>query len=863
MLIRTAYGRLSILLRSTTRFSPSRNVGGRGYAQARRSQQPGSAGEGKVTSEAKITPNTPEDAEASTNEYSLRLGQKATKTPRRVKRRVSGPFGIKPETRREGYGYERDRLSRSWTPRFDALDRSRKTGRTITVRGLMSYGGLKTPTGAILAAWLKRSVNMRPAKWMTFAIKTSMIQPYRALRLVQATMLCPSIRVSNQALDDCLYYLAHFFSNQSPPDQKSLAAVRNLVIELAKACSHDKDFQINDKTVYWILKNCTDAESLWFFETLDRGLLTSNGNVWLRFLTRFIDQGNLALALRVLDKVTASGIDLESYPVMRCCVKLLRMRTGKKEWYQIQSSILARLLELGVRPNLHLWTVMLYNAIEAKDYSTAWSMYDIGLQSGLEPNGVTLRTLLALVRGLSHTEDNRNNLGRVVNQAEKQGLVPTDQELTFQILYSAFIIHRKDYKVNVFDTMYRLYGRFYDCTPLQELRMTLPERFCVEDFSTQSANANESYAERTSEQPTDLSAESWVPPVVPPPPAIVGIMIMGYLVQQRPPSEIVDLYDRYRALVVSNHPIISHIPKTPHVANAFINQLGCHKQTFHTIPAIIEHMREPREEELPISKVVRNVDKDAGLPNAYTWSIYLHCAVRCREKAAAEQILEYMQKNHVQRTQVTWNTIIGSYASSQDGPATLAAIGEMREAKIETDDYTLKSLARLRDRKALAKALGVQGIKGKFPAANRDKGSSGATALHDRYSAESSEAELDTKNHGQRLDHAYAQRRREAIASQKTANINGMGTSSETIKAKWQTRTEARFARGRREAANSHRTTSNDGLADNLGDIKVGRESRAEARPARPLIRYSAVRAKPRCRVYKFPCSTTKKAKRC
>ena len=777
MLSQTTCGRLSILLCRTVRFSPSRDVGGRGYAQAGRSQQPGSTGGRKVTSEAEITPNTSEDIETNSQEYHLGLGQNAIKTPLRVKRKVSGPFRIKPETRRESYECVRDRLSRSWNLRFAALDGSKRKGRTITVKGLMNYGGLETPTGAILAAWLKHSANKRPAKWVAFAIRTLMIQPYRALRLVQATMLCPSIRVSNQVFDDCLYYLAHFFSNQSTPDRKSLGALRNSVIKLAKACSHDKDFQINDKTVYWILKHCTDSESLWFFETLDRELLTSNGNVWLRFLTTFIDQGYLVLALRVLDKVTASGIDLESYPVMSCCVKLLRMRTGTKEWYQIQSSILTRLLELGVRPNLHLWTVMLYNAIEARDYSTAWSMYEIGQQSGLKPNGVTLRTLLAIASGSSHKDDNRHTLGRIVNQAEKHGLVPSDQMLAFHIMYTAFAVHRLDYIDNVFDIMYSLYRRYYDCTPLQELGMSLSERARPEDFSTYLAEADAEgpYAEGTIERPLGSSEESWVPPVVSPPPAIVGIMIMGYLVQQRLPSEILDFYDRYRALVVRNHPVISHIPKTPHVANAFINRLGCHKQTFHTIPAIIEHMREPRQKELPTHKVARKVDKDAGLPNAYTWSIYLHAAVKCREKAVAGQIVRFMEENHVKRTHVTWNTIIGSYASSQDGPATLAAIREMREAKIEPDDHTLDSLARLRDRKALAKALGVRGDEQRLPAADGDEDSSGATILNCRDNADSSESELDTKKHGQRLDQAYAQRRRKAIASQKTANSTGMG----------------------------------------------------------------------------------------
>ena len=598
--------------------------------------------------------------------------------------------------------YNLEEFSRTWSARFASLDIFKPAnGNTGTWR-YRKYAGLHLSDEEIVAEWLKIPKTARMGVWMAFTLQALRARPLHGLRLLAATMLHPDMNIPRYTIDDCLYHLTcYFLADAKDPSRIRVNSIQNLLCRLARASTAGSPFRINDTTVFWVLKHCTNDQAYQVFEALNQGSVALHGHTWLHLLSRYVDQGNIAASLQCLDRVVASGLDLQSAAVMNCCVHLLRVHTATREWYQVQSNILTRLLELGVRPNLPMWNVMLYNAIKAGDHSTAWSMYEIGRQNNLEPDGITYRTLLILARNSLEKE----TLHKVVDHAESQRLLPTDQKLAFHVLYTIFVI---EFKRTIFDSMFAIYSRYFDQTPLRDLGIDEPRGTQREHSPQDQQQLSPSRYEGLHagiERHEDLRKENSSYQVISPQPAIIGIMIMGFLRQNSTSPHLMDFYNMYHSLVKAGHPIISHISRTPHVANAFMQALKYNKDTFRFLTTIFAHMQEPRAIQSPGHSVVKHHDQTAGRPDLYSWNILNHAALLQHEKVAATVIHAQMKKHGVSRDVVSWNTVVGGYAKMQDTDATLDAVKQMRAEGVEADDITVKALERLHDQAAIRKAL--------------------------------------------------------------------------------------------------------------------------------------------------------------
>ena len=550
----------------------------------------------------------------------------------------------------------------------------------------------------IVTEWLKIPKNVRIGVWVAFTRQALKFRHLQGLRLLATTMLPSDTDLPKYIIYDCLYHLTrHFLANVEYPSRRRVKNIQDLVCQLARDCTEETPFRNRNNMVYWILKHSTNEQTRQVFDALNHGSISLHGYTWLHFLTRLVDQGNIAASLQCLDRVVASGLDLQNPAVMSCCVRLLRARTSTKAWYQVQSDILTRLLELGVRPNLPMWNVMLYNAIKAGDHSTAWSMYEIGRQNNLEPNDVTYRTLLILARDSLE----KDTLHRIVDHAENQGLVPNDQGVVFHILYTAFVVESKR---KAFDLMLRIYSRYFDQRPLDDLGIGLSGGTRLEK-SPQGQQHLSIFGEDTYagiERQEGLRREFLV---IFPNPTIIGMMIIGYLRQNSKSPHLMDFYNRYHSLVMAEHPTISHVPRVPHVGNAFMHAFKYRKATFRFLTTIFAHMQESRPFQSREHSVVKDYNETAGQPDIKSWNILINAALLQNERPAVKIIEEQMKKYGVSRNVVTWNTIIGGYAEMQDEDATLEAVKQMRAENLEADEITVKALGKLHDRAAVLKAL--------------------------------------------------------------------------------------------------------------------------------------------------------------
>ena len=601
----------------------------------------------------------------------------------------------------EGYSTPATTLygfSRLWSVRFAALDTSNVYIGESGQYSYRKYAGTDRTDEEIIASWLEIPKDTRLRVWTAFALRALKSKQRYALRLLAATMLHPELAIPRYMIDDCLYHLTKFFlAYRVNPDQDRVADIHGLLCDFIRASSAGVPFRLNDTTVYWVLKHCTDKEANGLFEAIHDSSVRLHGHTWNHMLGRFAGQNNIAACLHILDRITAADMDLQSSPIMGACCKLLRARTGTKEWYQVQSTILSRILELGVRPNLSMWNAMLCNAAEAGDHSTAWNMYEIGRQNNLTPDGVTFRTMLLTAQNSLE----KNMLDKIIDHAEHYLVVPTDQMTVFHILYSVFVMEASRNLNRPFNLMLEVYQRWFDTALLVDLGM------CFEQDTSPKGALQGHHCPESEEIQRERSSSS--PEVATPHPAIIGIMIMGYLRQnaRSDPAHLLDLYNCYRQMAETTHPIISHIPRTTHVGNAFMHVLQYHKENLRFLTTIITHMEEQRDVQSRKHVVARYQDKSSGKPDVTTYNICMHAALRHRQTRAVERIGSRMKQMGLKYDKVTWNTIIGGYAKTQDIDATMDAVRGMKAQKFRADEYTIKGLDRLHDREAVTDALSL------------------------------------------------------------------------------------------------------------------------------------------------------------
>jgi pentatricopeptide repeat protein len=394
---------------------------------------------------------------------------------------------------------------------------------------------------------------------------------------------------------------------------------------------------------------------------------------FMNLFTKYGDVDRAIDALRLIPLLNGPDSSLHSEQVMRHCCKLLMLDAVQDKDGVRNFNILPKLLELGVRPNREMMNVVLANAFKTGDPQLGQDMLKYMRDHGLEPDSYTYLTLLkdAVARG------DRGRVDAVMQEINPKEELKRNPYIASKIFHAHFTFaakHVDSYAdpAGVFLSMLDLYSRFYDLTPLKELRIVPPAYTPFE----QGANAE-------------------------PPAASLYIMLATYLRCKKNSDRAYSLYQRFRELALEGNKIIAPLIQFEQFFNEF---LYAFRDDPHALPRCVEVVEDMMHPDPRLATVGEDNLLHAK-PTVYTWNILLSAFIYNRQPHAAEKVKEMMKKHGVGYDHTTWNTIISGYANAQDVQATAAAIKDMESHGYTIDSFTLNPLRFLKDPERLRVAI--------------------------------------------------------------------------------------------------------------------------------------------------------------
>lgn len=527
--------------------------------------------------------------------------------------------------------------------------------------------------------WLIIPKTRRVALWHIFMAWAMRKAPRAALIPLDVAIHFPAIGPSQQRLHDCLHGLStHFLGDQQLPSIEDFEAIYRLACEYVKVVSrYERPYPLQQRVIFLILEHCSIEQARSFFRTLLTYNSPLSSNTLLHFAEYFLDEGEATIALEIIRSAVNMGADLSSAAVQSSCVKLLRTQSEDEDRVKFQSGLLSQILEMGIKPGHHLWTCIIFNAVEAGNYEEAWRWYDMGVRDGMQPSRVTFSVLLKITKR-SYSDD---SLERVIDEATRQGILPDDLDMIFDILHAISLLKRPEISQGpdlTFNSMLRFYSQYCDLGPLQELGLRT------------TSNAVQAEPNTAVRMPSSR---------------VIGMMIVGYLPELKSLDILASLYQQFLNLVMADISIAT-LMDTDHVNNAFIQAFGSRPDGLGHCTMVVKNMLTRTSTTFSASEDFGSTTLgQTGKPTVQTWNILLHSYMKHGHTEAAEKILSMMRARGLEPNNVTWNHIIAGYVRKQDVANVIGTSRRMKDAGHEYNDFTIQALRRLVDKTRYLKEM--------------------------------------------------------------------------------------------------------------------------------------------------------------
>ncbi|MCJ1315106.1 hypothetical protein MMC15_000422 [Xylographa vitiligo] len=562
-----------------------------------------------------------------------------------------------------------------------------------------------------LESWIGNTRGHKVRTWENKLIPALRESPLDVLKILRANLESSRIFLPGSVVEDCLDHLAYFNLNRSTcTSSPYFDMIYSIVGDYLEAYSPILyPISLSQRTIRLISTHCDADQLILFLEKLEKYTAFIHTNTKLHIMPKLVEYGKVGLALSMLKDMPAEDLLLEN--VQMFCTMLLRAKLGVNDPYRLRSNLLAFMLEAGVRPNRLLANIIILNAAEAGDLSTAWRSHAIAKENGLVPDA---GTYTALLKGVHH-RNAKLTVRIVYRDAKLDGWLFKSSRLKFELLVAFYISNNGKYNNKPYSDLLPYYQQFFDVKPLYELGILHSTKDCIEE--------------------NDELPEPEV--------QTLGLILLAWLTENHGSGLVLAVYERYRYYIQHNHYLIAQLAETDHTANAFIMAFGQSPRTVHRCTQVVQDMLKaqvvrtdalrssPSTSDVPSTPDISHSNKD-GLenviddsgrehisngdldhheirciapPSVQTWSIMLFAFIKNGQSSAAEKVLALMEARGQKPNTVTWNSLLSGYAYWQNFPGIIHTLDRMDQAGFGNDEWTTKALARVVDRDALLRSL--------------------------------------------------------------------------------------------------------------------------------------------------------------
>lgn len=397
----------------------------------------------------------------------------------------------------------------------------------------------------------------------------------------------------------------------------------------------------------------------------------------LHYANAFGEAGELQYAVQCLDELrirnnAASWEKVVDRKRLRwTCALILRKSMQRGENYHETPEIVANFVKKGIRFDILLYNVVMRNAMEAGDYSTAFKVYNALEENSIKPD---MHTFSILLHGCT-MQNNPAMFSEFAVHCAQVAKESQDPWLATDYLHYLEVRHEGSSDLEYTSSvLWRAYLNHFSAAPLKPLinlgRSTL--RGAIE--------AQQSSSKTTLLEPLTLALYIMLQT------EIRTAMAVG---SQR----VVNLCEHFTLLASQDSAsALGKLAGQPAIWNAFLHAF-CLKQQFASA-----------------SQLIRTMTETGPQPNVYTWNIFMQAFFKTGQVQAADRVSEIMRNRGIDPDQYTYGVMLRGYAKAQ----LVERIGDTMQhvnAEQELDPDLLRALATVVNRADLMKALEESRLK--------------------------------------------------------------------------------------------------------------------------------------------------------
>ncbi|KAL5120135.1 hypothetical protein ACEQ8H_001960 [Pleosporales sp. CAS-2024a] len=389
----------------------------------------------------------------------------------------------------------------------------------------------------------------------------------------------------------------------------------------------------------------------------------------LHYANAFAELGDVASALQCLNRLK-QGHRLSSWTALSdrqrlrwTCALILRKSMETNQDFHKTPTIVAAIVGLGIQMDTLLYNVVMHNAMEARDYATAFKVYNALESNGLEANNMTFSILL---HGCALQSDPAK-FSQFAEYCADMAETLQDPWLAGDYIYYLYARHAGDAdKAQTLNILRQAYSRFFSAK-LQVLM---------------SGQVRETTGEDVRDALKGTIRHK--PPIM--------VLYLMYQAQIQVAltgntQQLHNLYHDFQYLVKHNvDPAVVELAKSPVIWNAFL--LGfCQKQQLASA-----------------SQLIKDMTDGSPQPNIYTWNILMQTFFKAGQVQAAERVLSILRARGILPDRYTHGVLVRGYAKAQ----LIDRIGDTMEHVEPDQDMEpdlLRALARITERGKLMHML--------------------------------------------------------------------------------------------------------------------------------------------------------------
>ena len=593
------------------------------------------------------------------------------------------------------------RLARTWAMLVRGSIPTTKE--TPVLRLLLQHEGLQE----MRDAWHSLSVEKRRRVWPDVISSALRSKPEKVAVVFKATF---GVEVApSYAVQDLIHYLV-----RQPPGGKEPPADEAVdVLRFAMENSFEGYLRLRQRTLFMLVRRLHGPALADLHQLLVKKGHPLHMNTQLQFAGRLAEQAAYKVpAMAILESMVAStALDINSPRGLSLCTSLLTTKdddAARNPGEAVPTDLFARLLQLGLRPNVITYTTIIRQLCRASRFHSAWDVFQLVLEQKIEPDAALYSTLL---NGAKRAQD-LDAVRQIVRLflAQKISNIAVWNDFLHVILMAAFVDHGtrgtavRRQAVPAFPLMLEAFTKRFRMASLQQLiGPGMPSSRTPVASDQLTPLSGWPFSQRLTPVVRELPQ---APPdeLLEPDTATLTIMVAGYLASVSKPYDIMVFYARFRRLVKEGHPAASRVVdrEGTTVHDMVIKALCEWPGMIRVALDVVSDMLKSALATADVPKRVNTAGKTTKQtlqhprPSVYTFSILLHAFMMNKQTGQAERILQMMKEQQIKPGRVTWNTLVGGYARSQNIQKTIWALRSMEGSGFTADEYTFKAFRYLR-----------------------------------------------------------------------------------------------------------------------------------------------------------------------